>query len=170
MIPASGEMNRQQANSSPVITEARPVRAPSPMPAELSMNVVFEDADAAPPPAAASESTISTRRMPGNRPSGVTRSARRPRPRTVPAVSKKSDRSTATTTATALQKPSAETKWKEKLPTRLKSGVAKTLSGHVAEPLGKTFLSFASFTIVAMSVVPRIPNSSAPRTCRETIA
>jgi hypothetical protein len=27
------------------------------MPAELSMKVVFEDADAAPPPAAASEST-----------------------------------------------------------------------------------------------------------------
>ena len=146
------------------------MRAPSPMPAELSMNVVFEDADAAPPPAAASESTISTRRMPGSRPSGVTSSARRPSPRTVPAVSKKSDSITETTTANALQKPSAETKWNEKFPTSPKFGASKILSGHVAEPLGKTFLSLASLMIVARSVVPRIPNSSAPRIRRATIA
>ena len=100
MIPASGEMNRQHAKSSPVTTEARPVRAPSPMPAELSMNVVFEEADAAPPPAAASESTSSTRFIPGSRPSGLTSSARRPSPSTVPAVSKKSESSTDSTTAT----------------------------------------------------------------------
>ena len=61
-------------------------------------------------------------------------------------------------------------KWSEKSPTRPKSGVAKTLSGHVAEPLGKTFLSLASLMIVARMVVPRIPKSSAPRTRRATIA
>ena len=100
----------------------------------------------------------------------MTSSARRPSPRTVPAVSKKSDSSTDRTTATALQKPSAETKCNEKLPTRPKFGASKILSGHVAEPLGKTFLSLASLMIVARIVVPRIPNSSAPRTRRATMA
>jgi hypothetical protein len=133
------------------------VRPPSPMPAELSMNVVFDDAEAAPPAAAASESTTSTRRMPGRRPSSLTRPAPRPRPRTVPAVSKKSDRSTESTTASALQKPSAETKCSEKSPTRPKCGVSTTLSGHVAEPLGKTFSSLISLTIVARIVVPMMP-------------
>src|SRR4051795_11328839 len=66
MIPAKGEMNRQHGKGRPVTTEARPVRPPSPMPAELSMNVVFDDADAAPPAAAATESTSSTRRIPGS--------------------------------------------------------------------------------------------------------
>jgi hypothetical protein len=170
MIPASGEMNRQQRNSAPVMTDARPVRAPSPIPAELSMNVVFDDAEAAPPAAAATESTSSTRRMPGSRPSWVTRPARRPRPRTVPAVSKKSDSSTDSTIASALQKPSAEMKFSEKSPTRPKFGASTTLSGHVAVPLGKTFWSLISLMTVATSVVPRIPNSNAPGTRRATSA
>src|SRR4051812_10311781 len=49
MTPASGERKRQSRKSRPVTTEARPVRPPSSTPAELSMNVVFDEAEAAPP-------------------------------------------------------------------------------------------------------------------------
>src|SRR5688500_5591273 len=61
--PASGATNIAARNSTPVTTDARPVRAPAAMPAADSMYVVADDALAAPPAIAASESTSSTRRM-----------------------------------------------------------------------------------------------------------
>src|SRR4051794_35526813 len=54
-------------NSAAVTSEATPVLAPSPTPEADSMKVVFDDADAAPPAAAASEPTSSTPVAPGKR-------------------------------------------------------------------------------------------------------
>ena len=53
ITPASGERNTQSRNNTPVTTDASPVRPPSPIPEADSMNVVFDDALAAPPAAAA---------------------------------------------------------------------------------------------------------------------
>ena len=46
-IDVSGVKNIATRNSTPVTTFARPVRAPSPMPAPDSMKTVFDDADGA---------------------------------------------------------------------------------------------------------------------------
>lgn len=68
MIPALGEMKMHSSSSTPVTTLARPVRAPAPTPALLSMNVVFDEAEKRPPTAATSLSTASVVRMRGRRP------------------------------------------------------------------------------------------------------
>src|SRR5438876_692679 len=56
-IPTSGATSRQARNRIPTTTAVSPVRPPSETPAALSMYVVFDDAEAAPPAAAAREST-----------------------------------------------------------------------------------------------------------------
>jgi hypothetical protein len=97
------------------------------------MKVVFDDALAAPPAAAATESTSRTRFMLGSfRPR---RAARPPHPRAtaVPIVSKKSDSITAKTGTIAVQNPRVEKNPNEKFPRRLKSGVAVTESGTLRD-------------------------------------
>src|SRR5215475_467919 len=65
----SGETNIEHRKSSPVTTDARPVRAPSPTPDALSMYDVLDETPAAPPAAAASESTTRIRLVLGGVPS-----------------------------------------------------------------------------------------------------
>ena len=73
MIPAIGEMNMQSRSSTPVTTEARPVRAPAATPALDSMKVVFEDADMKPPSMAAKPLMPRAVRIRGSRPSASSR-------------------------------------------------------------------------------------------------
>ena len=61
-------MNIAARNSTPVTRFARPVRAPSSMPAPDSMNTVLDDADVAPPTTAPAPSTISAERSRGKVP------------------------------------------------------------------------------------------------------
>ena len=98
------------------------------------MNVVFDDALAAPPAAAANESTSRTRFMLGSRPSSFRNPASSPNPTAVPIVSKKSESMTVTTAAIAAATPIVEKNPNENSPTRLKSGVDVTESGTCAIP------------------------------------
>ena len=52
MIATSGAKKVVNRNRTPVTTEAKPVRAPSPTPEADSIYEVFEDTDPAPPAAA----------------------------------------------------------------------------------------------------------------------
>jgi hypothetical protein len=172
ITPASGERKTQRRKSAPVTTDASPVRPPSLIPDADSMNVVFDDALAAPPAAAASESTRRTRFMPGSFPSSSSRPASSPSATAVPIVSKKSDSMTANTDTIAVQNPSAEKKSNEKFPRRLKSGVPVTESGTWAIP-GPTAFQITlcpqiPLMIAAMIVVPMMPIRRPPRTLRMT--
>ncbi len=75
---SSGVRNIDARNSSPVTTEAMPVRAPSPMPDAESMNTVFDDTEAPPPAIAPAPSTTSADFRRGKVPSGF--ATRRPSP------------------------------------------------------------------------------------------
>ena len=98
--------------------------------------MVFDDAEAAPPATAASESTSRTRLIPGRRPSASSIFASPPIPITVPIVSKKSDSITEITIAAAVQKPSELKNPKLNFPTSEKFGEAVRCEkpGHAAEP------------------------------------
>jgi len=63
MTATSGDKNVVRRKQSPVTTEAKPVRAPSPTPAADSIYEVFDEMLAAPPATAAIESTRSTRSL-----------------------------------------------------------------------------------------------------------
>lgn len=58
MMATSGAKNVVRRKQIPVTTEAKPVRAPSPTPDADSIYEVFDEIEAAPPAAAAIESTI----------------------------------------------------------------------------------------------------------------
>ena len=60
-MDTSGARKVDSRSSTPVTSDASPVRAPSPTPAADSMYDVLLDTDAAPPAAAASESTMRIR-------------------------------------------------------------------------------------------------------------
>ena len=147
-------------------TEARPVRPPSLIPAADSMKVVLDDALAAPPAAAATESTSRTRFMFGSLPSSSSNPASSPSATAVPIVSKKSDSITANTGTIAAQKPRVEKNPNEKSPSRLKSGVAVTESGSCAIPgpsgsqialSPQTPLMIAAITVVATIAIRSPP-------------
>ena len=55
VLTAIGEKKIASRNRPPVTIDARPVRPPSPIPDPDSMNVVLDDAEAAPPAAAGNE-------------------------------------------------------------------------------------------------------------------
>ena len=111
MMPASGERKTASRNSTPVTTDAKPVRPPSATPAALSMYVVFEETPPKPPAMAATESTSRTLPMPGTEPSGSARPASAAMPVTVPIVSKKSDSMIAKIVRTAVRNPSLVKAW-----------------------------------------------------------
>ena len=67
-IDASGVTNIAAKNSTPVTRFAKPVRAPSSMPAPDSMKTVLDDDDVAPPTTAPAPSTISAERSRGKVP------------------------------------------------------------------------------------------------------
>ena len=90
MTVTSGEMNIATKNSKPVMIEAIPVRAPSPMPDADSIYEVLLDTDAAPPATAAMESTTKMDSKCGISPFSSRSSASPARPKAVPIVSKKS--------------------------------------------------------------------------------
>ena len=79
-IAASGVKNIAAKNNPPVTRLARPVRAPSPMPAPDSMNTVFDDADTAPPTTAPAPSTTSADCSRGKLPCSSASPAWRDRP------------------------------------------------------------------------------------------
>ena len=76
----SGVKNMARMKSSPVTTEAKPVRAPSPMPEADSTKTVFDDELVAPPATAPMPSTTSADFRRGNVPSGAATSAAFARP------------------------------------------------------------------------------------------
>ena len=136
ITPARDDRNRERRNSTPTTTDVSPVRPPSDTPAALSMYVVFEDADAAPPAAAASESTMSTRLMPGSRPRASSSPASPAIPTTVPIVSKKSESITDSTTAIPVAMPrTSQTPLSENFPSRWKCGALTHLWGTRAMPV-----------------------------------
>ena len=134
ITPASGERKTQSRNSTPVTTDASPVRPPSPIPEADSMNVVFDDALAAPPAAAATESTSRTRFMFGSLPSSSSRPASSPSPTAVPIVSKKSDSMTANTGTIAAQNPSVAKNPNEKFPSETEVGRGGHGIRHLRDP------------------------------------
>ena len=104
-IDASGVTNIAAKNSTPVTRFARPVRAPSSMPAADSMNTVFDDADVAPPTTAPAPSTISAERSRGKVPRSSASPASRDRPVKVPIASKKFANTSVNTSMTAASTP-----------------------------------------------------------------
>src|SRR3954469_18970624 len=126
----SGVKNIATMNSNPVTTFARPVRAPSAMPAADSMYTVLELLDAAPPPIAPSDSTNSVRPIPGSWPSSSSRPASLPRPVNVPTASKKSVSTRVNTSNTAVIAGTRAHAPNEKSPSNDRSGRLNTLSGR----------------------------------------
>jgi hypothetical protein len=87
----------------------------------------------------------------------------------VPIVSKKSDSITARIAAVAVASPSTSNTPKLKLPNNEKSGVLTILSGITAIPCSNTAESPNPwFTMIANTVVARMPISSPPFTVRTT--
>lgn len=128
-MDASGETNIAARKSAPVIRFARPVRAPSPIPAPDSMNTVLDDADAAPPTAAPAPSTISAERNRGNVPRLSDSPASRESPVNVPIASKKLANTSVKTSITAARFPI-----REKLPVRLNSPISERSGSANGEP------------------------------------
>src|SRR5690606_24962410 len=85
----SGVKNTASKKSTPVTTEARPVRAPSPTPAAESMKIVLDDEDVAPPATAPIPSTMSADFSLGKLPSASASPASLVSPVRVPTASKK---------------------------------------------------------------------------------
>ena len=85
-----GEKNAARMNSTPVVTEVRPVRPPSAAPEVDSTKVVMEETPMKPPTAAAAESTIKISLMFSTLPSSVRNSPCLATAIAVPMVSKKS--------------------------------------------------------------------------------
>src|SRR4051812_8044520 len=112
----SGDRNMASRNSAPVTRLASPVRAPSPTPAALSMYEVLLDTLAAPPAAAATESTMRMRWLFGGVASSSSRSPSAPMATIVPIVSRKSASRSVKPSRMAVTAPTAEND-----PSRLKS-------------------------------------------------
>ena len=174
MIDTSGAAKIDSRKSTPVTTEARPVRAPSPTPDADSMYAVLEDTPAAPPADAASESMIRIRLVFGGVPSSRSRPASAPIAVIVPMVSKKSASISVKTNSSDVTTPTLS-----KDPSRLnspsvpKSGVARTLSGQAGtlrlQPLGLSTIDPAptiASTTMASTVVAAMEIRIAPRTWR----
>ena len=126
-IEVSGVKNIASRNTTPVTTFARPVRAPSPMPAPDSMNTVFDDDELAPPAIAPTPSTISADLIRGKSPFSSARPASFARPVMVPMASKKFEKTRVNTSMSRVTKPTlAKSNEKSTAPTRLRSG---TLTG-----------------------------------------
>ena len=85
-----GEKNAARMNSTPVVTEVRPVRPPSAAPEVDSTKVVMEETPMKPPTAAAAESTIRISLISSTLPSSVRNSPCLATAIAVPMVSKKS--------------------------------------------------------------------------------
>ena len=135
---------------------------------------MLDEDDVAPPTAAATPSTNSTRFIPGSLPFSSRRPASFPRPTAVPIVSKKSDSITETIAAIAVQKLRTLNTSKLKLPTSAKSGVAVMLDGSCATPgptASQMCLSPHTMLITIATNVPNaIPIKIAPRTFLATRA
>ena len=104
-ISAKGVKNIAAKKSPPVTRLARPVRAPSPIPAPDSMNTVFDDADTAPPAAAPTPSTTRAAFSRGKLPCSSNNPAWRDRPVKVPIASKKLLKTNVKTSMTAARMP-----------------------------------------------------------------
>lgn len=128
-IDASGETNIAARKSAPVIRFARPVRAPSSIPAPDSMNTVLDDADDAPPTAAPAPSTISAERSRGNVPRSSESPASRESPVNVPIASKKLANTSVKTSITAARIP-----MRSKAPVRLNSPTSDRSGSANGEP------------------------------------
>lgn len=130
MTPMSGAKNIESRKSTPVTHAARPVLAPSAMPAAESTKTVFDEAEAPPPATAPRPSTMKAPRMRGNIPSSVCRPALRARPVIVPIASKKFVNTRVKTSIVAASTPmrSKDPK-RSKAPMSEKSGRATTWLG-----------------------------------------
>ena len=119
----SGVKNIASRKSTPVIVVARPVRAPSPMPAPDSTKTVAEEEDVPPPTIAPTPSTTSADLMRGKSPFSSARSASFARPVIVPIASKKFENSSVKMNITRVTPPTfARSKPKSTRPIRLRSG------------------------------------------------
>ena len=123
-IDASGATNIAARNNAPVTRLARPVRAPSSMPAPDSMNTVFDDADAAPPSTAPPPSTIRAAGSRGKLPFASASPASRDSPVSVPSASKKLVNTRVKTSTIAAIVPMRLKLFRLNSPTRDKSGSA----------------------------------------------
>ncbi len=131
MCSTSGTASVDSRNSTPVTTDARPVRAPSPTPEADSMYDVLLETPAAPPAAAAIESTIRIFCAPAGVPSASLRPASAPIAVIVPIVSKKSASRSVKTSSAAVTTPARSNPLNRlKSPSSEKSGLAKILSGQ----------------------------------------
>src|SRR6266545_1240507 len=174
----SGDRNVASRNSTPVTTDARPVRAPSATPAADSIYAVFDDVLAAPPAAAAIESTSRISRVRGGLPFLSIRPPSWPTATMVPMVSKKSVNISVKTNSSAVTMPtSCHEPSRSKWPSSPKSGAPTTLSGSTGtfspQPLGclppidGPACTIAS-TMIARIVVPMMPIRMPPLTLRTT--
>src|SRR5918995_898673 len=178
-ISTRGARKVASRKHTPVTMLARPVRAPSPTPAADSMYDVLLETDAAPPAAAATESTIRMRSVFGGLPSSSSRLPSAPTATIVPIVSKKSASSRVNTNSPAVRTPTASHEpsrlnW----PSNPKSGESTIRLGSTGtfrpHPLGFASpssptdgpMSNSASTRMASTVAPRIVHRIAPLTLR----
>lgn len=171
----SGVKNIASRKTTPVTMFARPVRAPSPMPAPDSMNTVVEEDEVPPPTTAPTPSTTSADLMRGKLPFSSASCASRESPVMVPIASKKFVNSSVKTSMMTVTTPTLP-KSKLTAPTRPRSGIANGLpcrTGSVRlQPPGFSDPSSANFgpifqiasTITAMSVPLTSPMRMPPLT------
>ena len=174
-IEASGETNIAARNSAPVTRLARPVRAPSSMPAPDSMNTVFDDDDVPPPATAPMPSTIRDERSRGNMPWASASPAWRERPVSVPSASKKFANTRVNTSTIAASAPMRPKLSKLNAPISDRSGSAngepdrRGTDNPQPPGLSTTDPRFQiASTATATTVPPNRPMRMPPRTFRAT--
>ena len=175
----SGERNTAARKNRPVNTEARPVRAPSPMPVPDSTKIWCAEPEAPPPTATASASAASTRFRSGMEPSGFTVPASRARPTETPIASKNTESRIANTSREAISPPTeVKAPNRSTLPSRCRSGAVHSgREGAIRDqPVGTAFPSASTegpmwntaSSTLARIVAATMPIRMAPRTLRIT--
>src|SRR3954470_8778145 len=174
-VDASGETNIAARNSTPVTRFAKPVRAPSSMPAPDSMNTVLDDDDVAPPTAAPAPSTIRAARSGGKVPRASASPASRASPVNVPMASKKFANTSVKTSMTAASTPIRPKLPRLTSPTSDRSGSANGDPDNVGtdsvQPPGCS-VDDPRCQIASMAIATTVPITSPmrmpPRTRRTT--